>query len=159
MADPRKNTSPDVSDDEDVPVSKSNLKPDPPKTSGHDADKLKEAIGFVYDNICLAQTKTAAFTMMDCRNTKESRDVLLKAVEKYREGLASFGEEEVKASNTLIQGANIQQQQKPAVFTFDGSIEILEKLELLQEWVRANRSPSQKLKDARENKSHGKKNR
>lgn len=157
MADPRKNASPDVSDDEVAPVSKSNLNPDPPKTSGHDPEKLKDAINIVYDNVCLAQSKTSAFTMMDCRNTKESRDVLLKSVEKYKEGTASFGEDEVKAINTLIQGANIQQQQKPAVFTFDGSIEILEKLELVQEWVRENRSPSQKLKEAKEIKAKLKK--
>jgi hypothetical protein len=144
------------SDDELEPVSKSNIK-DSPKASGHDSEKLKDAINIVYDNICLAQSKTAAFTMMDCRNTKESRDVLLKSVEKYKDGMASFGEEEVKAINTLIQGANVQQQQKPAVFTFDGSIDILEKLELVQEWVRENRSPSQKLKEAKEIKARGKK--
>lgn len=148
-----------MSDDDIEPVSKSTLKGESPKPSSHDANKLKEALNVAYENLIAAQNKTAAFTMMDCRNVKQSRDVLASAIEKHESGAASFGEDEVQAINTLVQGANVQQQQKPAVFTFDGSIDLLEKLELLQEWVRENRSPSQKLKDARDGKARGKKSR
>lgn len=145
------------SDEDNAPVSRSTITAEVEKVPTHDAQKLRDALNMVFDNICMAQAKNAVFTMADCRNIRQSRDVLREAISTYEKGMASFAEVEVRAINSLIQGANIQQQQKPAVFSFDGAIEMLENLELLQEWVKVNRSPSQKLRDARESKSHSRK--
>ncbi len=106
---------------------------------------VKEAISVIYENLGNAQSRTGAFTLADCRTLRNNKDHLLKVVDDV-----SVDKETTEAFQFFSRA--LEAQQSKGVFTLDGSIMLLEKLELLEKWIADHKSASMKLEEAKEAK-------
>ena len=106
---------------------------------------VKEAINIIYENLGNAQSRTGAFALKDCKALRDNKDHLLKVVDDV-----SVDKETTESFQFFSRALEVQQSK--GVYTVDGSIMLLEKLELVEQWITDHKSASQKLEEAKEAK-------
>lgn len=107
-----------------------------------DSSRVKQALKTIYDNLEVAQSRTGAFTLLDCKAVRESKNNLVKVIESED----SVDKDTMDAFRFLSKALDLQQAK--GVFSIDGSIMLLEELQLLEKWVNDHKSASQKLEEA-----------
>lgn len=106
-----------------------------------------KTIQFLYANIEAAQQKTGAYTMLDCRNILFAYKIILNFFKTIT--TESISEPIILNSFEIFLKA-IEVQQAKGVFTMQGSVELLEKLEFIQKSLNAKKDPALKLKEMHE---------
>ena len=104
---------------------------------------VKEAISVIYENLGVAQARTGAFTLKDCKALRDHKDHLHKCVDD-----GSVDKEGSEAFQFLSKALDVQQSK--GVFSIDGAITLLEKLEVVEKWIQDNKSASMKLQEAKD---------
>jgi hypothetical protein len=119
------------------------------KKDSEDFIKIKQ----LYATLESAQRQSGKFTMADCRNAIEARDVLLDFFSQEDE---EPGKEESEAWEVFVRCFNIQQSS--GSFLMEGSVKILDMLEdlevKLQDPATKLRKMNERAKAARKKKQH-----
>lgn len=118
------------------------------------------ALRFIYANIAAAQKVTGAFTMADCRELLKSFRSLAEFFVEVNNNIDETpkklaGEEVISAFNVLIKAAEVQQAK--GVFSIEGSVELLDNIEFIEQALNKLKDPNLKLKEIKDKSKIGKK--
>lgn len=101
----------------------------------------------IYKNLEAAQAKTGAFTMVDCKNVRNAYTYLIEYF-KLMDVNTTADDITYGAFGMLFKATELQQTK--GVFTMDGSVELLSKLEFIHAKLDEIKDPSIKMREAKE---------
>lgn len=110
--------------------------------------ELQKAIHEVYNNVNAAQQIKGVFSMQECSAVIKSKDNLLKF---FEDGNTSFATEKIN-EDFIIFVRGVEKQQTTGVFSMEGSVTLLDRLNTIENAIEKRKSPSDAIKELREKK-------
>ena len=107
-------------------------------------------VEYIYQSLRDASVQKGNFSMGDVRAMSEARKTLIALFTSNEEGVfPKVEKEEIKALDVLMRC--VQFQQSTGVYSFEGTLKILETLEALSKALEEGKAPAQKIEAMRKN--------